>query len=116
MNQQFRFPVLRSIVLSVVVLILAVSLTILSFISQGSEQINVGNLCGVNQDEPCLVSIPKAGWPLPYLVDQIGTSVMGALGFEDFQIIAFLLDILFFVLLLSVVGWLLNRIGLVRLL
>ena len=115
MNQQFRFSVIRSIVASMVVLILAVSLTLLSFPFQGSEQINVGNLCGVNQDEPCLVSIPKAGWPLPYLVDQFGTSAMGVLGLEDFRTIAFLLDLLFFVLLLSGVGWLLNRIGLVKL-
>ena len=92
MNQQFRLPVLRSIMASMIVLILAVSFTLLSFASQGSEPVNVGNLCGVNQDEPCLVSIPKAGWPLPYLVDRYGTSALGVLGLEDFRIMAFLLE------------------------
>jgi len=115
MNQQIRFPVTRLIVVSIVVLIISVGLTLLSFAFQGSDQINAGNLCGVNQDEPCLVPIPKAGWPLPYFVDKLGTSAMGVIGFEDFRMVAFLLDLLFFVLLLSGVGILLNRTGLVRL-
>ena len=114
MNQQLRLPVPRSSVVSIAVWSLGISLTLLSLASQGSEQINAGNLCGVNEDEPCFVSIPKAGWPLPYLVDQFGTSAMGVLGYEDFRIFAFLLDLLFFVLLLSGVGWLLNRIGLMK--
>ena len=116
MNQPLRFPVLRSTVVSTVVLILAVSLTRLSFASRGSEQVNAGNLCGVHQDEPCLVSVPTAGWPLAYLVDQLGTSAMGVLGFEDFWIVTFLLDLLFYALLLGGIGWLLSRIGLGKLL
>jgi hypothetical protein len=101
MQQQFRLSIPRAIRLSVVVLILAILLTLLSFTSQGSDQMNVGNLCGVNQNEPCFVSIPKAGWPFPFLVDQFGTSAMGVLGYEDFRSIAFILDFLFFVLVLS---------------
>jgi hypothetical protein len=116
MYQQYQFPALRSIAISIVILVLAVSMTLLSFKYQGSKQINVGNLCGANRDQPCLVSIPKAGWLLPYIGDMLGTSAMGVLGFENFRIISFLLDLLFFVLLLSGAGWLFNRIGLVRLL
>ena len=116
MNQQFRFPFLRLFVTSIVVLIISVGLTLLSFAFQRSDPFNAGNLCGVNQDEPCLVPIPKAGWPLPYFVDKLGTSAMGILGFEDFRIIAFLLDLLFFVLLLSGIGLLINRVVLAKLL
>lgn len=105
-----RFPILRWITALIVVLFLAIFFTILTFAYQGSEQINAGNLCGINQDEPCFVSISKAGLPFPYFVDVLGTSAMGVLGPEDFRINSFLLDVLFFILLLSGTGWLLTRI------
>jgi hypothetical protein len=109
MNELPRLPFLRSTIVSTVVLILALGLTRLSFAYQGYEQVNAGNLCGVDQDEPCIVSVRTAGWPLPYMVDQLGTSAMGVLGFEDFLIVTFLLDLLFYALLLGGIGLLLSR-------
>jgi hypothetical protein len=111
MNQSLKFPFLRSTVVSTVVLLLALSLTRLSFAYQGSEQVNAGNLCGVHQDEPCIVSVRTAGWPLPYMVDQLGTSAMGVLGFEDFLIVIFVLDLMFCAVLVGGTGFLLNRVG-----
>jgi hypothetical protein len=116
MNQSLKSPFLRSTVVSTVVLLLALSLTRLSFAYQGSEQVNSGNLCGVHQDEPCIVSVRTAGWPLPYIVDQLGTSAMGVLGFEDFMIVIFVLDLLFYALFLGGIGLLLDRIGFGKLL
>ena len=86
-------------------------LTLLSFTRQDSLQVNAGNLCGIHQDEPCLVSVPTAGWPLPYLVDHLGTSTMGVLGLEDLRIGVFLLDLLFYALLLGGIWWLFSRAG-----
>lgn len=116
MNQSLNSPFPRSTVVSTVVLLLALSLTRLSFAYQGSEQVDAGNLCGVHQDDPCIVSVRTAGWPLPYMVDQPGTSAMGVLGFEDLFIVIFVLDLLFYALFLGGMGLLLNRIGFGKLL
>jgi len=84
-------------------------LTILSFAYQGHEEVNAGNICGVHQDESCIVSVKNAGFPLRYLIDQLGTSAMGVLGFEDFLIIPFLLDLLFYTLVIGGVWFLVGR-------
>jgi hypothetical protein len=111
-----RFPFFRVSVASTVVLIFALGLTRLSFAYQGYQQVNAGNLCGVHQDEPCMVRLSTAGLPLRYMVDQLGTSAMGVLGFEDLLIVPFVLDVLFYALILGGMGWLLSRLGIGKLL
>jgi hypothetical protein len=39
----------------------------------------VGNVCGVTGDEFCYESLPRAGFPFSFWIDQGGVSVMGRL-------------------------------------
>ncbi len=50
------------------------------------------------------------------MIDQLGTSAMGVLGFEDFLIVIFVLDLIFYTLLVGGTGLLLNHIGFGRIL
>lgn len=109
MEEPLNLPSPRSIVGVTVVLILALGLTQLLFAYQGTEQVNAGNLCGVHQDQPCIVTVKNAGFPFRYMVDQLGTSAMGMLGSEDFLIVPFLLDFLFFALVIGGVWFLVGR-------
>lgn len=106
-----KFPFPRSTVVSTVVLLLALSITRFTFAYQRFEQISAGNLCGVSRNESCIVLVLSAGWPLPYMVDQLGTSAMGVLGFEDLMIVTLIVDLVFFALLLGGLAAMLNRLG-----
>ncbi len=109
MDERLRFPSLRSIIGSTLVLILALGLTQLSFFYQGYEEVGLGNNCGPQQDRPCTMSVKDAGFPLHYMVDQLGTSAMGVLGLEDFLIVPFLLDLLLYALVVAGMWFLIGR-------
>lgn len=58
-----------------------------------------GNVCGENEDELCYQEMPQWGFPLPFLKDAGGVSVMGVRGIEDdFLGWAFGLDVGFYLL------------------
>jgi hypothetical protein len=109
MDKPLRFPSLRTIIGSTVVLILALGLTQLSFFFQDYEQLYLGNNCGPQQDQPCIVSAKDAGFPVHYMADQLGTSAMGVLGLEDFLIVPFLLDLLLYALVVGGMWFLVGR-------
>jgi len=109
MDEPLNLPSLRSIVGLTALLILALGLTQLSFAYRGIEQVNAGNLCGAHQDGPCIVPVKNAGFPLHYMVDQLGTSAMGVLGAEDFLIVPFLTDLLFYAMVIGGIWFLVGR-------
>jgi hypothetical protein len=75
-----------------------------TFFHQPKELTVVGNVCGDSAAELCLEWLPTAGFPLAYLHDSPGTSIVGSVGPEDrFNFAAFVFDAAFFMLVLSFV-------------
>ena len=82
----------------IIILSLSISFTLLSFSYQrfGPE---VGYL-GADCRPDCEVLILNAGWPLPFVFDSMGVSVINVLHLEDeFRPIPFILDISFYALI-----------------
>jgi hypothetical protein len=56
----------------------------------------VGNMCEPTRDNPsgyCFRQLPAGGWPVAFIYDSPGTSVLGVLGMEDdFKPGPFLID------------------------
>jgi len=85
-------------------------LTLLSAIHIRYVPTVVGNVCGQNGNELCYESLPRAGFPFAYWVDEGGVSVSGHLSFEDnLSVLAFGADFLVFVLLILFVDILIQR-------
>jgi hypothetical protein len=88
-----------------VVLIFFISLviTLASFRVQrfGPEYGYLGSECKPD----CKVMKRNAGWPVPYVYDRMGVSVMDELGVEDeFRLIPFIFDLVIYFVALIVVA------------
>lgn len=104
-----RWPVLRTLILFTGIFVLAMCLTRLSFTVQRIKVVE--DPCPQCGGAPLQYEIPTAGWPLPYFVDAFGTSALGILGAEDFVFYNFWLDLLFYAVVVSGIGWLLKASG-----
>src|SRR5690242_20270307 len=65
---------------------LAVDLAAGSVVVQRPVWMVVGNMCEPTRENPsgyCVRQLPAGGWPLAFLYDSPGTSVLGRLGAED---------------------------------
>ena len=89
---------------------MAVTLALLSVLIQriGPELVEYGNLCGPTSNDPCYEPVLKGGFPLAYLFDTPGISVVGKLSFIEDTLHpgALLMDITayFAVIMLSISG------------
>ena len=83
----------------ILILIISITITMLTFSYQrfGPE---IGYL-GADCKPDCAILILNAGWPLPYVFDSMGVSVINQLHLEDqFRPVPFILDILFYAVVL----------------
>lgn len=104
-----RWPVLRTLILITGIFVLAICLTGLSSTVQ---RINVvKEACPLCPGAPFYRKVPTAGWPLPYFVDEAGSSAVGVLGAEDFVFYNFWLDLLFYAGLVSGMACLITACG-----
>lgn len=92
-------------------------LTLTSFTYQWYDEGEFGTECEqrILYDQPCLVPVLRGGFPLAYVIDAAGISVMGVLEepviVDDFLPIAFLLDILIYFLLLTGIWYWVRYLG-----
>jgi len=98
--------------------LLGMVLTIASVSYQKTYLGVVGNLCQITTDNPsglCYEPLPAGGFPLSYLYDRGGISVVGQLGPEDnFHLLPFIINMAIyslsvFVIFLSYKNLLTNR-------
>ena len=93
--------------LGIVFLVLASLAAVLSFYFQWYDEGEFGTECEerVLYDQPCLAPVLRGGFPLAYVIDDVGVSVVGQLTLfdlvDDFLPISFLLDILIYFLLFT---------------
>jgi hypothetical protein len=65
---------------------LAIDLAAGSVVVHRPVRMVVGNMCEPTRENPsgyCFRQLPAGGWPLAFLYDSPGTSVLGRLGAED---------------------------------
>lgn len=91
-------------------LLLAIMFTLASFAIQryGPEVGTYGNVCGPTGDQACTHVLLNAGFPLGYIFDNPSISVRDQLMpiiEDEFRIIPFLLDTVFYAVILSLL-WL----------
>jgi len=85
-------------------------LTVLSSIYIHYAPTVVGNFCGPNGNELCYLSLPGAGFPFAYWIDQGRITGMGQVGFEDtFSALAFGADFIFYVLVVLFIDIFIQR-------
>jgi hypothetical protein len=97
----------------VLILFLSCGCTLASYGCQrfGPEYGYLGNECKPD----CKVLKRNAGWPLAYVYDRMGVSVMHSLGIEDeFRVLPFAIDLLLYGAVLSIVWTQLKRRALCR--
>lgn len=86
------------------------TLTILSMLNVRYIPTVVGNLCGPTGEDLCYRSLPQAGFPFSYWIDQGGVSIMGQLGGEDGMFaLAFGADFLVYFLIVLLIDILIKR-------
>jgi hypothetical protein len=93
----------------VIILLLSITFTLLSFSYQrfGPE---IGYL-GADCRPDCEVHKLNAGWPLPYIFDSMGVSVINVLHLEDeFRPAPFIIDIILYAAVLILVTIFVERI------
>lgn len=85
-----------------VIIVLSFFSTVISVNYERFNPTVTGNMCG----GPCYEDLPAGGFPFSYLYDNGGVSVMGTLSiYEDhFYLIWFLADVVFYLLLYSLLG------------
>ncbi len=70
----------------IALLLLAIFTTLCTIAVQTTYRARIGNVCEVTEDNPngfCYRDLPKAGFPLSFVIDSPSTSVIGAIGLED---------------------------------
>jgi hypothetical protein len=96
MNRRIPHHIFRhKVILVTTIMILSIAFTLASFQYQrfGPEYGYLGNEC----KPECLVLKLNGGWPLPYVFDRMGISVMNVLHIEDeVRLVPFFIDIGFY--------------------
>jgi hypothetical protein len=87
--------------------LVAIVITIFSSNIQrvGPEMGVWGNVCGESGNELCYEPVLNGGFPFPYLIDNLGVSVPGALHYaeDEFRLIPFMLDVILMSVFLSAI-------------
>lgn len=76
----------KSLLTIATLLLIAIVSALSTIVIQPTYRARVGNVCEVTEDNPngfCYQDLPKAGFPLSFVVDSPSTSVVGAIGLED---------------------------------
>lgn len=92
-----------------IIILLSITFTLLSFGYQrfGPE---VGYL-GADCKPDCEILKLNAGWPVPYVFDSMGVSVINLLHLEDeFRLPPFIIDIVFYAAVLIIAAFAVERI------